>query len=70
MLDLKYLAMGTHFVKMDNSKSNLSTKEKNKQSATVTLRTTLLKKMATAVGIKKGSPSQILQAFLDHSLTL
>jgi hypothetical protein len=55
---------------MDNSKSNLSTKEKKNQSATVTLRTTLLKKMATAVGIKKGSPSQILQAFLDHSLTL
>jgi hypothetical protein len=63
--------MGTHFVKMDNSKSNLSTTEKKKnQSSTVTLRTTLLKKMATAVGIKKGSPSQILQAFLDHSLTL
>jgi len=59
-----------HYVKMTNDPKNLSTTEKKDQKATVTLRTTLLKKMATAVGIKKGSPSQILQAFLDHSLTL
>lgn len=62
--------MGVHYVKMDNSPHNRRTDEKKKQSATVTLRTTLLKKMETAVGIKKGSPSQILQAFLDHSLTI
>jgi hypothetical protein len=62
--------MSNHYVKMTNSSSDLNTKEKKDQKATVTLRTTLLKKMATAVGIKKGSPSQILQAFLDHSLTL
>ena len=62
--------MANHYIKMDAKASNLRTDEKKNQSATVTLRTTLLKKMATAVGIKKGSPSQILQAFLDHSLTL
>lgn len=59
-----------HYVKMTNDPKNLNTKEKKDQQATVTIRTTLLKKMAEAVGIKKGSPSQILQAFLDHSLSI
>jgi len=59
-----------HYVKMTNDPNNLNTTEKKEQKATVTIRTTLLKKMATAVGIKKGSPSQILQTFLDHSLSI
>lgn len=60
--------MSRHFVKMTNSE--LNTKEPKYSEAKVKVNTVLLKKMAKAVGITKGSPSQILQAFLEHSLTI
>lgn len=60
--------MSRHFIKMTTSE--LSTREPQYSEAKVRVNTTVLKKMAKAVGIKKGSPSQILQAFLEHSLTI
>lgn len=59
-----------HYIKTSNNPALLSTKEAKNQKATVEVNTVLLKKMAAAVGIKKGSPSQILQTFLNHALTI
>lgn len=60
--------MGTHFIKMTNSE--LSTKEPQYDEVTIKVRRTITKKMAEAVGIKKGSPSSIIQTFLNNALTI
>jgi hypothetical protein len=59
-----------HYVKLDGNPNNLSTAEPKYDKVTVEVKRTVLKKMAQAVNIQKGSPSQIVQAFLNHALTL
>lgn len=59
-----------HYVKMTTKESELSTSEPAYDTVEITVRRTVLKEMAKAVGIHKGSPSQIVQAFLNTALTI
>lgn len=60
--------MKGHYVKMTTSE--LSTKEPAYDTVQVKVKRTILKQMAQAVGIKKGSPTQIVQTFLNNALTI
>jgi hypothetical protein len=57
-----------HYVKM--TLSELSTTEPAYDTVSVKVKRTILKQMAKAVGIQKGSPTQIVQTFLNTALTI
>ena len=57
-----------HYVKM--TLSVLSTTEPAYDTVSVKVKRTILKQMAKAVGIQKGSPAQIVQTFLNTALTI
>lgn len=57
-----------HYVKM--TLSELSTSEPAYNTVSVKVKTTVIKQMAKAIGIKKGSPEQIVQTFLNTALSI
>jgi hypothetical protein len=59
-----------HYVKLDANPTNLSTLEPAYDTVEVTIKRTVLKQMAKTVGIQKGSPKQIVQAFLNSAFTI
>lgn len=59
-----------HYVKMTTKESELSTYEPAYDTVSVKVKRTVLKQMAKAVGIQKGSPAQIVQTFLNTALSI
>jgi len=60
-----------HYVRMDGNLKNANTKQPPYTVVpNLRIKTSLLKDMAKAVGLRKASPQTIIETFLKHATTL
>lgn len=65
------LKKNEHYVRMDGNLKNANTKEPPYTIVSnLRIKTSVLKDMAKAVGLRKAEPRVIIETFLKHALTI